>query len=277
MDQQNHFFSLIAVFLALGIGILIGASMGENALIHNQIAIIESLRSEIVRYKDEVNTYFSSLTLLEEELLRWETLEVNYLTPLLLEDKLANHAVKVIALEEMPGELLDFLELTGAAYHIYIFDEEFSGEESVLLHTFAGEEFSINNKAELYNILGNELALPPGTCLEAAGDSILDILREKELLEIVSNNKASNEESIPPPNGCRRELFIAGSFPGELVDHLVKMVGIEGVIIWQDFINGINGITGTENDPATFAGHGAGSFFSKLKLLELINNSCNSA
>ena len=161
MDQQNHFFSLIAVFLALGIGILIGASMGENALIHNQIAIIESLRSEIVRYKDEVNTYFSSLTLLEEELLRWETLEVNYLTPLLLEDKLANHAVKVIALEEMPGELLDFLELTGAAYHIYIFDEEFSGEESVLLHTFAGEEFSINNKAELYNILGNELALPP--------------------------------------------------------------------------------------------------------------------
>ena len=173
----------------------------------------------------------------------------------------------MIALEEIPGELL-VLELTGAAYHIYIFDEEFSGEESVLLHTFAGEEFSINNKAELYNILGNELALPPGTCLEAAGDSILDILREKELLEIVSNNKASNEESIPPPNGCRRELFIAGSFPGELVDHLVKRVGIEGVIIWQDFINGINGITG-RNDPATCRAWRG--LFSKLKLLELIN------
>ena len=26
----------------------------------------------------------------------------------------------------------------------------------------------------------------------------------------------------------------------------MKMVGIEGVIIWQDFINGINGITGTK-------------------------------
>ena len=108
MDQQNHFFSLIAVFLALGIGILIGASMGENALIHNQIAVIDSLRSEIVRYKDEVNTYFTSLTLLEEELLHWETLEEDYLTPLLLEDKLVNRAVKVIVQEQIPGGLLDF-------------------------------------------------------------------------------------------------------------------------------------------------------------------------
>jgi hypothetical protein len=281
MDQQNHFFSLIAVFLALGIGILIGASMGENALIHNQIAVIDSLRSEIVRYKDEVNTYFTSLTLLEEELLHWETLEEDYLTPLLLEDKLVNRAVKVIVHEEIPGGLLDFLELTGAAYQIYIFDEGFGGEEPVLLHNYAGEEFIINDKAELYNVLGNELALSPGAEQEMAADSILDILCEKELLEIISGKKAPNENSIPPMNECGREVFIAGSFPGQLIDHLVEKVGSEQVIIWQDFITGItdiNGsIAGTENNPASSARHGAGTFFSRLKLLELINKSCSSA
>ncbi len=274
MDQQNHFFSLIAVFLALGIGILIGASMGENALVHNQIAVIESLRNEIVRYKDEVNTYFSSLTLLEKELLHWETLEEDYLNPLLLEDKLANHAVKVLVREEMPGELLDFLELTGAAYHLYIFGEEFYGEEPVLLHNLVGEELIINDKAELYNILGNELALPPEAYREMAGESILNILCEKGMLEIVSGKKTPNEESILPPDECRREIFIAGSFPGQFIDYLVERVGTEQIIIWQDFITGIDGITGTENDPASFAGHGAGTLFGKLKLLELINKSC---
>lgn len=279
MDQQNHFFSIIAVFLALGIGILIGASMGENALVQNQIAVIEGLKSEIRHYKDEIKDYFTSLALLEEELLQWEALEENYLNPLLLEDKLLDHVVKVLVLEEMPGELYDFLELTGAAYHLYIFAAEFNEKgQPVLAPDFAGEERIINDRAELYSALGNELALPSGTGQGAGEGGILDFLREKKLLEIVSGPKTPpNTKSAARAQEYGREIFIAGSFPGRLLDHLAERVGAERVIIWQDFVGSINIIAGAKGDPASFAGRGAGPFFSRLKLLELINNGCGSA
>lgn len=274
MDQQNHFFSLIAVFLALGIGILVGASMGENALIHNQIAVIESLRSEIMRYKDEVNTYFSSLTLLEEELMCWESLEEEYLNPLLLEDKLVNHSVKVTVRGEIPKDLLEFLKLTGASYRIYVFDEEFIGEKPVLLQDFANRGLIFNDKAELYNALGNELILSPEE-EDLTGGSILNILREKELLEIIpgeNTDTKSDEESVSSFNEIRKELFIAANSSDPFIAYLIERIGREQIFIWEDFIGGKESIAGAKSNSLSFDRHSAGRFYGRLKLLELIRN-----
>lgn len=282
MDQQNHFFSLIAVFLALGIGILIGASMGENALIHNQIAVIENLRNEIMRYKDEINTYFSSLTLLKEELMYWESLEEEYLNPLLLENKLLNCSVKVIVREEIPEDLLEFLKLTGASYRIYVFDEEFSGEKPVLLQEFANKGLLFNSKAELYNNLGNELILSSEK-QDIAGDSILNILKEKKLLEIVPGENIgakSDGKSVSPFNEIVKEIFIATNSSDPFFAYLVEMIGREQIIIWEDFIDNYfmsvadveDSIAGAEGDSVSFSRHGASRLCGRLELLELINN-----
>jgi hypothetical protein len=138
-QQQNHLISLIAVFLALGIGILIGASMGENALVLHQIAFIEELKSEILRYKEEINTQFLSFSQLQEELLLWEALEEEYLNPLLLENKLKNVEIKVIALEDLEEGLEDFLQISGCSYLTFVFTETSSWQDPFFLEKLAGD------------------------------------------------------------------------------------------------------------------------------------------
>ncbi len=132
-QQQNHIISLTAVFLALGIGILIGASMGEKALVLHQIAFIEELKNEISHYKDEIDAQFHSFSQLQEELLLWESLEERYFNPLLLENKLKNIEVKVIALEYVEEELVDFLQKSGCTFLTLVFKETGPHEGSFIM------------------------------------------------------------------------------------------------------------------------------------------------
>ena len=79
MDRQNHLISLVAVFISLGIGILIGASMGVNALVLNQISVIEELQNEIKYFKNETKLYLEEVNRLNQDINNWQALENDYL------------------------------------------------------------------------------------------------------------------------------------------------------------------------------------------------------
>lgn len=117
MDQHNHFFSIIAIFLALGIGILIGASMGENALITNQIAIIDELREELTQKDDKIDGITAEITKLEEEIYKWQKIEKDFITPLLIEEKLKGYEVVLISEKKTPEGLIEFFQISGCSYH----------------------------------------------------------------------------------------------------------------------------------------------------------------
>lgn len=139
-QQQNQIISLIAVFLALGIGILIGASTGEKALVMHQLAFIEELKGEILYYKEEIDAQFDSFLKLQQELSQWESLEEEYLNPLLLENTLKDVKLTVVAQENVAKELAAFLQKSGCSYFTYLFKE--SSFEDLLL-TFADTEIII--------------------------------------------------------------------------------------------------------------------------------------
>ncbi len=152
MDQQNNFISLIAVFLALGIGILMGASMGESTLVENQIAVIEELRKEVLDQNKVLDEYVFRMVQLQEDLARWEYLEREYLNDMLLKDSMRDTAVKVLTQQELPEQVEEFFKLSGCFYEIYIIPEPGKWQDPALIEALKDE-------------------LEPGT--EAVGDNIL--------------------------------------------------------------------------------------------------------
>jgi hypothetical protein len=129
MDRQNHLISLVAVFLSLGIGILFGASMGVNALVLNQISVIEQLQNDIQYFQGETKLYIEEVSRLNQEINNWLALEEDYLNPFFIKDKLVGYTIKVLCQGNFPGKLKEFLELTGCRYQAFLFKEGINWEE----------------------------------------------------------------------------------------------------------------------------------------------------
>jgi len=131
LDRQNHLISLVAVFLSLGIGILVGASMGVNALVLNQISVIEELQNEIQTFKNETKLYNDQVNQLNQEINDWEKLEEDYFNPFFIQNKLEGQAVKVICQGNFPGEVKEFLDLTGCRYQVFLFSPDVNWDELI--------------------------------------------------------------------------------------------------------------------------------------------------
>jgi len=235
MDQKNHLFSLISVFLALGIGILVGASMGENALVLNQIDVIDSLRNEIVRYKDEINIHFSSVEKIEDELSLWKKMEEEYFNPMMLEGRLENTVVKVFVQGELPHGLDEFLDLSGCQYYKFIFKKT-TDWEKVTNHGNFG--IFVNALRDYPRYSGNSSIFH-----KLFDEMILEI--EKGFLELPVY---TDEENV-------LHIIIAGSLD-PLLNNLIEEVGRETVFIRADF----------------FDEHAPDTFYGRIKLIEKIES-----
>lgn len=264
-QQQNYIISLIAVFLALGIGILIGASMGENALVTNQIAVIEELNNEIRRHKEEVEAQFLSVAQLKEELLGWESLEKEYLNPLLIQDKLKNVAVKIITQGALPADLADFLELSGCSYQAFIFaemnswSELLSGRDEDVLLLGVNPSPLIHDTLVLV-LLGEENSL---------ADDILNKLAEKNLLWIQTAQAVTASSPFPVEGqNYDREFFIAYGPLDPLCLDLLHKIGQKGKTVLRVNAPEKNQNTAVKQEAAVWEKFTLENFYGKLKLLE---------
>ena len=269
-QQQNYLIFLIAVFLALGIGIIIGASMGENALVTNQIAVIEDLRNEIRRYKDEFETQFLSISQLKEELLNWESLEKDCFNPLLLQDKLKNVNVKVIVQNNLPACLEEFLDLCGCSYQAYILSEIYSWP-NIFNEGDAGsyippleKDTSLLSKTLMPILLGEE-NVPP--------DNIVKRLEEKNLLMVKTDKPALSISTVQGQTEkiCSKEFIIAyGDLDLPCLD-LVHKIGQEGkTILWVNAPKGVPASSTVEHEIAVPEKIVLNNFHQRLKLLEIL-------
>jgi len=181
-QQQNQIISLIAVFLALGIGILIGASTGEKALVMHQLAFIEELKGEILYYKEEIDSHLNSFLKLQQELSEWESLEEEYLVPLLLENSLENVKVIVISHKNIDEELISFLQKSSCFYSIYYVEESPIDEISLTqapIIILSGTIYSSSSDSSLSSILEK---------LHNQGKFIIQIKTEERDLQIAFKN-----------------------------------------------------------------------------------------
>jgi hypothetical protein len=110
-SARYHAASLAAVFIALAVGILIGAGLGGNILNDTEKSLQDSLRSDLENARsqsDDLRAQLASGHQFEDQIY-----------PVLVGDRLAGSSVGVIALGDLPGGVSDdiqtALEPTGAA------------------------------------------------------------------------------------------------------------------------------------------------------------------
>jgi hypothetical protein len=109
-SARYHAASLAAVFIALAVGILIGAGLGGNLLNDTEKRLQDSLRSDLENARSQSDD-------LRAQLAREHEFE-DQVYPVLVGDRLAGSSVGVIALGDLPGGVSDeiqaALEPTGA-------------------------------------------------------------------------------------------------------------------------------------------------------------------
>jgi hypothetical protein len=110
-SARYHAASLAAVFLALAVGILIGAGLGSDVVSGTAEDLEESLKSDLTEAREEVSA-------LETDLAREREVS-GLLYPVVVEDRLSGLEVAIVALgalpEEVAADVETALDPTGAS------------------------------------------------------------------------------------------------------------------------------------------------------------------
>lgn len=276
MESKNFLFSLIAIFLALGIGILVGASMGEEALVMNQIVVIERLKEEIIHYKEEIDHYIYLISCLKEDLGHWESLERDYLDPLLIKNQLQEVSVNILTQENLPAEVVNFLGLSGCSYTTFHFTNT---------EVFQEKWFQDQLKNELHYDLDNGpsdfLATELSGLLQnkniSSGNKIIEILKSRKILEVIEQGPEQtyflpvSEEDT----GANKMFFAVGKIDNFLQLVINKIFEEGGMVIY--LINDEEKDGGKQDslETAGYAGNvhivkNFNKFFNRLELLKII-------
>jgi hypothetical protein len=266
MEDKSHLFLLIAIFLALGIGILIGASMGENAFVINQIAVIEKLKEEIICCQEQINNYFTQITLLEQELSSWESWSDDYLNPLLLQNQLVENNVKIIAQEKLPGEVMDFLRLGGCSYTAFTFASYGAWQEAFWEVVQDGLQAGPGVDRGVLTIDACHELLQGETFFE---EKILESLEKKGLLQIEVEGSAFSHLA-----GTKPDLFIVAGEVDSFLGAVLRKIGEEGGTLVHVFSGEGQGqgapFKGAGNSDTAYLIPDLHKFYHKFELLQII-------
>lgn len=96
-DFRYHALSLVAVFLALGIGILLGVTIGDSLVSEAEKGVRSSLRGDVLEARDEIDG-------LRAERNR-KSAVVERAFPILVEDRLEGDRVAIVGLGGLPGDV----------------------------------------------------------------------------------------------------------------------------------------------------------------------------
>jgi len=99
IDFRYHALSLVAVFLALGIGILLGVTLGDSLVSEADKGVRKSLRGDVIEAREK------------EREARAEAAErdrlIDAAVPILLDDRLAAKRVGIVATGDLPAKVRD--------------------------------------------------------------------------------------------------------------------------------------------------------------------------
>lgn len=115
-DLRYHITSLIAVFLALGVGILVGIIMvDDQALVNEQKYLIDRLENDFRMLREQSNMARVEIAEYKRELEQWERFSETALLPM-IQGRLANRRLALVQTggRGIPEGLVENLEAAGA-------------------------------------------------------------------------------------------------------------------------------------------------------------------
>lgn len=102
VDFRYHALSLVAVFLALGIGIVLGVTVGDSLVSEADQNLRDSLRGDLTEAREDVQN--------EQELGSKRDEVIEEAAPEVAKDRLRGTGIALVALGELPGSVADSVE-----------------------------------------------------------------------------------------------------------------------------------------------------------------------
>lgn len=185
IDIKYHIASLAAVFIALGIGILIGTTMiGSDTLMKKQEALITSLQTQYAALRDENRRTAEELAALKQN--SAYQLEFNRaVLPVLVREKLQGRKVAVLDLNNRKehDDLANVLREAGAEVQSFtvislnrLKDSSVKGQ----IATYLGKDSNI----QLNSLLPEFARFLAGAVVSGGGEDLIRFLDNKEVLKV---------------------------------------------------------------------------------------------
>lgn len=142
MDLKYHIITIMTVFISLGIGILIGSTMGGNELvIKQQQQLINDLEHKLTNLKTKNNNFKQQVNKLEGKLARNEEFQ-EMILPLVVRDQLKDTQLLLVTGKNINQELkqlaVKIFQLSGVK-KIKIVDNKFAAKDKFNKVVFLGE------------------------------------------------------------------------------------------------------------------------------------------
>lgn len=210
IDLKTHIASLIAVFLAIGMGILIGVLvMGGNNLSKSQRYLIQSLRGQFSQLRQREHALTAQVSDLQGKVNTADHF-ANGVLPSLLATRLSGTKIAVVSLGgPVPSQVPAAIALAGGsvASDTTIRFSEFTADQQAALQQILGSTAG-SNPADLKQGLAQLLAL----ALEQGDNGTLALLSKQHLLSthgdyskpvqgvvLVGSDKASDATAFTLP------------------------------------------------------------------------------
>ncbi|MGE5576373.1 MAG: copper transporter [Syntrophothermus sp.] len=234
IDMRYHIASLVAVFLALGLGILIGSTMlGEGLLVAQQKQLIDRLEADFERIRTEKRDLQAQVSILEEQL-KVDDRFARTVLPVLVKDRLYGKQIALVRtgdaadhrlLKELAGVLRDAgANVVSTTYFVQDLESLDEDRRQVLAQSL-GFTGAVNNFS---NELAKGLAASIG---RGVASPVMAYLRQHEIIQTSGQFQAPVDAVVLVGGGLDEKKQSWRSLDLPLIENLQKMgvpvVGVE--------------------------------------------------
>jgi hypothetical protein len=214
-NLKHHIASLVAVFLALGLGILIGsAAPGNDALVVQQQHLAGRLETQLESLRQKNKTLQAGLNSLEAENNIYRQF-ASQVVPALASNKLEGHSIAIILTggRVLPGELATVLEMAGARIQ----------STTAILKEMEAEDCSrLINKLNWPDVDAKTLPVKMAEEIAKAiltGDTkVTDILAGEDLLSTGGRYGQPVDDVVIIGGGTAKKILKTGSIDSAIID-----------------------------------------------------------
>jgi hypothetical protein len=198
---KYYIILLIGIFLALGLGILIGVTLENKDILENQQTLIaQQIEKEFAELRGETRQLKNNLSTMEMEKNESDSL-CEYLFTQLVQDRLQGLQISLINMSQhdISSELVGLLRLTGASIESNItlqtglYTEQ--ADLEIVLETFIEQK---KEQSKLYNIIAEEVLF---SIMEGSSTPLLNRLGELRLISNSTNLRRNSHIAILTSNG----------------------------------------------------------------------------
>ncbi|MEN6348617.1 MAG: copper transporter [Syntrophomonas sp.] len=233
IDLRYHIASIIGVFLALGLGILIGSTIvGDNLLVDQQKKMIDRLEEQFYTMREKENDLEATNKYKDQIILNYE----NYsqaLLPTLVKEHLAGYKIAIVVSggSDIPAGMLNALSIAGAeviSKTVTLSNMDFDNDE---LRKRICEYYKIDDNAAPDVLRQYVAASVAAVMMNKADPSVISFLQANDLIKFSGNNTVPLNGVILLGGSKNLSANFSASFDHALIEALnkenIKIFGVE--------------------------------------------------